>query len=106
METLVQARRVEIILSVRWRKKAKVEAIRVEEDPPGTQMARGSVVVTIERLRVEADEVKLKWLSEGDDNVLVHARDVKLFRQVRAQPYESRDLAMMTMANDQVSFFK
>jgi len=106
METLVQARHVEIVLSERWRKKAKVEAIRVEEDPPGTEVARGSVVVTIEGLRVEADEVKIRWLPEAEDNVLVHAKDVKLFRQRRAQPYETSNLAMLTMANDQVSFFQ
>jgi len=102
----VQARRAEIILSVRWRKIAKVEAIRIDEEAPGTQVARGSVVVVIQGLRVEADEVKIKWLPEAEDNVLVHARDVKRFRQVRAQPYETSDLAMLTMANDQVSFFR
>jgi len=106
METLVQARRVEIVLSARWRKQAKVEGIRVEEETPGTQVARGSVVVKIEGLRVEADEVKLKWLDEAEDNLLVHARDVKLFRQQRAQPYEMRDLSMLTMANMQVSVFQ
>jgi len=106
METLVQARHAEIILSVRWRKQAKVEAIRVEEDPPGTQIARGSVVVTIRGLRVEADEVKIVWLPEAEDNLLVHARNVKLFRQSRSQPYETSNLAMLTMANDQVSFFQ
>jgi hypothetical protein len=106
METLVQARSAEIILSVRWRKMAKVEGIRVDETEPLTQVARGSVVVVIQGLRVEADEVKVKWLPEAEDNVLVHARDVKLFRQVRGQPYEMKGLAMLTMANDQVSFFQ
>jgi hypothetical protein len=50
--------------------------------------------------------VTVKWLSEAEDNVLVHARQVKLFRQVRTQPYETTDLSMLTMANDQVSFFR
>jgi hypothetical protein len=106
METLLKARTAEIILSARWRKMAKVEGIRVEEKEPATQIARGSAVVVIQGLRVEADEVKVKWLPEAEDNVLVHAREVTLFRQVRGQPYETRDLAMLTMANDRVSFFR
>lgn len=106
METLLRARRAEVILSVRWRKMAKVEGIRIDEQTPGTQVARGSVVVAIEGLRVEADEVTVKWLSEAEDNVLVHAREVTLFRQMRAQPYETKNLAMLTMANDQVNFFQ
>jgi hypothetical protein len=106
METLVQAHQAEILLSVRWRPKAKVEGVRVDEDPPGTETAHGSAVVTIEGLRVEADEVTIKWLSESEENLLVHARKVKLFRQRRAQPYETTDLAMLTMANTHVSFFQ
>ena len=77
----------------------------MEEREPGTQVARGGAVVVIEGLRVEADEVTVRWLAEAEDNVLVHAREVKLFRQVRGQPYETKDLAMLTMANDKVSFF-
>jgi hypothetical protein len=42
---------------------AKVEGIRVDEATPGTQVVRGSVVVVIDGLRVEADEVTVKWLS-------------------------------------------
>ena len=66
METLVQARSTEVVLSARWRAKAKVQAMRVEEETPGIQLARGSAVVTIEGLRIEADEVKLRWLAEGE----------------------------------------
>jgi hypothetical protein len=106
METLVQARSTEVVLSVRWRAKAKVQAIRVEEEAPGIQLARGSAIVTIEGLRIEADEVKLRWLAEADENLLLYAKDVKLFRQRRGQPYETKDIAMLTMANDQVSFFQ
>lgn len=106
METLLQARTAEIILSVRWRKMAKIEGIRVEEKEAGVVVARGSTVVVIRGLRVEAEEVTVKWLPEAEDNVLVHGREVKLFRQVRGQPYETKDLAMLTMANDQVSFFR
>ncbi|HEX5137362.1 MAG TPA: hypothetical protein VFY93_10335 [Planctomycetota bacterium] len=102
----MKARAAEIILSVRWRKMAKVEGIRVDESTPGTQVVRGSAVVVIDHLRVEADEVTVKWLPEAEDNLLVHARGVTLFRQIRGQPYETKDLAMVTMANDQVSFFR
>ncbi len=106
METLLQARTAEIILSVRWRRMAKIEGIRVEEKEAGVEVARGSAVVAIRGLRVEAEEVTVKWLSEDKDTLLVHGRDVNLFRQVRGQPYETKDLAMLTMANDQVSFFR
>ena len=105
LETLVQARQAKIVLSSRWRGKAKVEAVRVDDEGPGAQVARGGAVVTIEGLRVEADEVRLTWLSEGED-LLLWAEDVKLFRQRRGQPYETKDIAMLTMANDRVSFFQ
>jgi len=105
LETLVQARQAKLVLCERWRGETKVEAIRVEDEAPGTQVARGSVVVTVRGLRIEAEEVRLTWLSEGEDLVL-WAEDVKLFRQRRGQPYETRGLAMLTMANDQVSFFQ
>ncbi len=105
METLVQARQAKLVLSSRWRAEAKVEAIRVKDEAPGTQVASGSVVVTIRGLRVEVDEMRLTWLLEGED-LLLWAEDVKLFRQRRGQPYETTDIAMLTMANDQVSFFQ
>jgi hypothetical protein len=105
METLVQAQRAKLVLAARWRAAAKVEAIRVEDEAPGAQVARGSVVVTIEGLRVEAEEVRLTWLPESED-LLLWAEGVKLFRQRRGQPYETKDIAMLTMANDQVSFFQ
>jgi hypothetical protein len=105
METLVQAKQAKLVLSERWRSRAKVEAIRVQDEGPGAQVARGGAVVTIEKLRVEAEEIRLTWLSEGDD-LLVWAEEVKLFRQRRAQPYETKDIAMLTMANDKVSFFQ
>jgi hypothetical protein len=104
METLVKARRVELVLSARWRPEARFEAIRVEE-APGVQLGRGSAVLVLRALRIEAQEVRLKWLEEGE-NLLLYAEDVELFRQHRAQPYESRDLSAVTMANDQVSFFQ
>ena len=105
MQTLVQARQAKLVLCDRWRSETKVEAIRVEDEGPGTQVARGSVVVTIRGLRVEAEEVRLTWLSEGD-SVVLWAEQVKLFRQHRGQPYETKDISMLTMANDQVSFFQ
>lgn len=105
METLVQARAARIVLSARWRTATKVEGIGVEESVPGTQVARGSAVFAIQGLRVEAGEIRVTWLPETD-TLLVSATDVQLFRQRRGQPYETRDLAMLTMANDQVSFFQ
>jgi hypothetical protein len=105
METLVQARKAKLVLCARWRDEAKVEAIRVEDDAPGTEIARGSAIVTIRGLRIEAEEVRITWLSEGEDLVL-WAEEVKLFRQRRGQPYETTNIAMLTMANDQVSFFQ
>ncbi len=105
METLVQARKAKLVLSTRWRAEAKVEAIRVEDEGPLAQVARGSAVVTIRGLRIEAEEVRLTWLPEGEDLVL-SASEVKLFRQRRGQPYETKDIALLTMANDQVSFFQ
>jgi hypothetical protein len=105
METLVQARQAKLVLASRWRSRATVQAIQVEDEGPGGQIARGSAVVVIEGLRIEAEEVRLTWLPEGED-LLVWAEEVKLFRQRRGQPYETKDIAMLTMANDRVSFFQ
>jgi hypothetical protein len=104
METLVQARAARVVLSLRWRAKAKVEGIRVDEGPPGTQVARGGAVVQVEKLRVEAEEISVTWLNEEHQDLVLSASDVKLFRQRRAQPYEITHIAMLTMANDQMSF--
>jgi hypothetical protein len=96
---------VEIVLGAQWRGEAKVEAIRREETTPGTEDARGSAVFLLQGLRVEAEELRLKWLPDYADLVL-HAREVEHFRQRRAQPYEMRDIDALTMANDHVSFFQ
>jgi hypothetical protein len=105
IETFVKARHAEIVLGTQWRGKARVEAIRREETAPGVEDARGSAVFTLEGLRVEAEELRLKWLPDYADLVL-HAREVEVFRQRRAQPYETRDIDALTMANDHVSFFQ
>lgn len=102
----MKARRAEVILSVRWRKMAKAEGIRVDESTPGTQVVRGSAVVVIDHFRVEADEVTVKWQAEAHNDLLVCAWEVTRFRQVRGQPYETNDVAMVTMANDQVTFLR
>lgn len=104
LETLVQTRQAKLVLSTRWRPRTKVDAMRVADEGPGAQVARGSAVVTIEGLRVEADEAHLTWLSEGED-FLLWAEEVRVFRQKRGQPYEIKDVAMLTMANDRVNFF-
>ena len=48
-ETLVQARTAEVVLSSRYRREAKLEAIQVEKPEPGVETARmpGTISVSL-----------------------------------------------------------
>jgi len=105
VETVVQARRAEIVLAARWRPEAKVEAIRVEDEGPDVQLLRGGVVFTLRGLRLEVEELRIRWLAETED-LFLYASTVERFWQRRGQPYESKGLAALSMANDHVTFIQ
>jgi hypothetical protein len=106
LETLVQARTAELVLSSRFRKEAKLEGIHVAEPDPGVVTANGSSVFVLRKLRVEAESIRVTWLEAGHENLLVYAKDVALFQQQRDRPFYSKNLSAVSMANDKVSFFQ
>ncbi len=106
LETLVRARTAELVLSSRFRKESKLEAIHVEEEQPGIVTARGGSVFVLKNLRVEAESIRVTWLGPEHENLLVYAKDVALFQQQRDRPFYSKDLSAVSMANEKVSFFQ
>lgn len=106
LPTVVRAETARLFLSDRWRKQSKLEAIRVERPEPGVAVARGGVVFRLKGLRVEARELRVKWMADYED-VLLYAQRVESFEQKRGErPYSTRDVSALTMANDQVRFFQ
>ncbi|MHC4223884.1 MAG: hypothetical protein ACYSX0_19930 [Planctomycetota bacterium] len=105
IETIVKARTGRLVLSERWRKEMKVEAIRVEEPSRDTLRARGSVVLDLRNLHVElADTLEVTFLPDHE-NLLFYAEEVALFRQQRGLGHKTENVSAITMANDQVSYF-
>jgi hypothetical protein len=105
-ETRIKARSAELVLSGRFRREARLEGIRVERPQPHVVTARGSAVLVLRHLRVEAEEIRVTWLEPEHENLLLYAKEVELFEQKRDRPYFSRNLSAVSMANDQVSFFQ
>lgn len=105
-ETLIQARKAELILSERLRGEAKLKAIHVAKPKPGVEEAQGSAVFVLRHLRVEAESIRVTWLAPEHENLLVYAKEVALFQQQRERPYYSKGLSAVSMANDKVSFFQ
>jgi hypothetical protein len=106
IETVVSARVVELILSDRWRDRVEVEGISVERPSANLLRARGSVVFRLEKLRVEAsDTLEVKFLPDHED-LLLHARQVALFRQQKGYGHRTENVAAATMANEHVSFWQ
>ena len=100
------ARTVELVLSDRWRDELEVEAIRVDRPDAGRLEARGSVVLRLLNLRVEAaDSLEVKFLPDHED-VLLHAREVALFSQHKGYGHRTENVAAATMANEHVSFWQ
>jgi hypothetical protein len=97
---------VEVVLSGRFRKEAKLEGIHVASPEPEVATAGGGAVFVLRKLRIEAESIRVRWLEPEHENVLVYAKDVALFQQKRERPYYSENLSAVSMANDKVSFFQ
>ena len=109
-ETVCKARSARLVLSSRWRRQARIEAGRetVRETDVGVEVTlEGNVVFTLRKLRIEASEsLRVTWLGPTHDNILLHARDVELFKQVVLFGHRAENVSAATMANDTVSFFQ
>jgi len=106
IETKVVAREVRIVLSDRWRAEAKTAGLDLQHPDEATVVARGAATYALRGLRIEASEMlSLTYLADHE-NLLVHAREVKRFEQVKGYGHRTEDAAMVTMANDQVSIFQ
>jgi hypothetical protein len=106
IETEVRARFVELILSDRWREELTIEGINVERPSEDRLQARGSVVLTLKNLRVEAsDTLEVRFLPDHED-LLLHAKQVALFRQHKGYGHRTENVAAATMANEHVSFWQ
>ena len=105
IETSVKARTVRLVLSSRWRETAKLEGVVVEHPEKGIVIARGSAVLQLEKLHVEASEwIKLTFLADHE-NLLLYAKDVELFKQQKGYGHKTENVDAVTMANDAVSIF-
>ncbi len=106
IETKVVAREVRIVLSDRWRGEGKVAGLHLERPDSSTILARGRATYALRGLSVEASELLSLTFLADHENILVHAREVKRFAQVKGYGHRTEDAAMVTMANDQVSIFQ
>jgi hypothetical protein len=102
----VKAEKVRMLLSERWKGEARLEGVRVEPSGGERTVARGDARLQVGRLLVEAREIEVKWLADYED-VLLYAERVELFRQQRGErPYGTENVAVVSMANDKVSFLQ
>ena len=86
-ETRLKVRTAEVILSDRWRDQATLRAVDLRPEAGGVQVARGSASFVLLGLRIDAtEEIKVTYLADHED-MIVHARDVEMFRQKR--PYKT-----------------
>ena len=106
MPTLIQAREARLVLSERFRREAKLGGTTQMSPKQGVDIARGQARFALRELLIEAtDTIEVRWLPDHE-NLMVYATGVALFKQERERPYYSKDLAAVSVANDQVSFFK
>jgi len=104
--TTVQARSVKLILHERWRAQVKLEGIRVEELGPRRVRARGEPKLTLRKLTIEASEsIEVTYLANRRTLHLM-ALDVKRFEQLRGYKQATVNVAMVTVADDQVTFLQ
>jgi len=109
-ETRVTAREVKLVLSERWRGRARIRAKHQEVVGAvgAIQVSLGGpVVFDLQKLHVEAaDAMHISWLGPDHDNILLHARDVALFQQTALFGHRAENVAAVLMADDVVSFFQ
>ena len=104
--TLMKARTASLRISERWRDEVKLEGIQIERPDDMTMIARGSAVVVVRQLRVEAsEEIEIKFLSRQNDTVLLHGREVVLFQQKKGYVQRTENLSAVTMANEEVRYW-
>jgi hypothetical protein len=104
--TRVEARRVRLLVSDRWRKDGRLEGIVVERPDPQRDDAKGGARFRLKGLDVAAEELEVRWLPDYED-LFLYASRVALFHQERDQrPYHSTNLSAVSMAIDEVSFFQ
>jgi hypothetical protein len=102
LDTRLKVRTAEVILSDRWREEATLQAVDLRPEAGGVQVARGDALFILRGLRIDAvEEIKVTYLADHED-LVVHARDVELFRQKR--PYTmTKSKSQFVQRADQVA---
>jgi len=81
LRTDIKATSVELILSDRWKDKARITAAQTEMREGGVVYLHGPAVYQLMKLRIEAsDELKVTYLSDHED-MMLYARDCESYRQ-------------------------
>ncbi len=104
--TRVVAREVRIVLSDHWRPEGKTGGLDLQHPDASTVVARGAATFELRGLKVEASDLLSLTYLPDHENLLVHAREVRRFEQVKGYGHRTEDAGMVTMANDQVSIFE
>ena len=107
IKTIVRARSVVLVLSQRWNGEMKLQSRRRETPRAGVVHATGQAVLDLRELHVEADEIEVRFMPDPEhEDVLLHARDVKVFQQHVRYGHRTENADLVTMANDKVNIFK
>lgn len=109
-DTVVTAGVVKLVLSERWRSKARVqsagETIAVEEGATVVSY-RGPAQLKLMKLEVSATkQLRISWLGREHDNILLHATEVVGFRQKETFQHSTENISAVTMANDVVRYWQ
>ncbi len=106
IKTTVKARSVTFVLSQRWSGEMKLQSRRRETPSAGVVRATGQAVLDLRELHIEADEIEVRFLSDPEhEDVLLHARDVKVFFQHVVYGHRTENADLVTMANNQITIF-
>jgi hypothetical protein len=109
IKTTVTAQSATIVLAERWRAKVKLKALakRPGDDPAvASIVATGSATFDLLGLHVEANEIELRYMDDpAHEDLVLHARNVKAFRQDVEFGHRTENVDAVTMANDQVHIF-
>lgn len=102
--TVIDARKVRLVLSARWRSSTKLEGIHADKSDAMKWIARGSAELRLKELRINAsDEITVTFLDDHEDFVL-HATDVALYKRTKGKIVNRQErVKAVTIANGQVS---
>ncbi len=105
--TQIKARDARLVMSERFRDEIKLTGVTRESPKASVTIVRGDATLLLRGLWIEAAQsIEVRWLKDHE-NLMVYATQVAVFTQQRDErPYSTEELSALSMANDQVSFFK